>query len=143
MSSCGDAERASGSASPTSSSSPASLSPASRIERSGLAGRPRLARRRPYCEIETGILLEDRPLETLQGRAGVDAELLHQRMPRVLERLERLRLSPGAIQREHELSAEPLPERMRPHERLELAGQGRVSTAGEVGLDPLLERREA
>ena len=57
-------------------------------------------------------------------------------------RRERVRLPPRPVQRDDPLRLEPLPMRMREHERLELPRQRRVSTGGEIEVDPVLERRE-
>ena len=56
--------------------------------------------------------------------------------------LERLGLTPGAVEREHELAAQPLLKRMLRDEGLELGGQGAVTAELEVRLDPLDQRRE-
>ena len=53
---------------------------------------------------------------------------------------ERLRLSARAVQREHQVSAKLLAERMLTHELLELADQLPVLAELEVGLDATLER---
>jgi hypothetical protein len=63
-------------------------------------------------------------------------------LPRTLERIQRIGLTPGPIEREHELSPETLPERMLDDETLELGQHLRVPAKRLVGLDPLLERRE-
>ena len=59
-----------------------------------------------------------------------------------LVHVERLGLSPGAIERKHELRAQPLTERMLGDERAELADERRVVSQLELGLDPLLLRFE-
>jgi hypothetical protein len=56
---------------------------------------------------------------------------------------ERLRLSAGAIEREHQLAAWPLPQRVLRDEALELADEVGVASEREVGLDPFLERAHA
>ena len=57
-------------------------------------------------------------------------------------RLERLRVPTRAVEREHQLPAEPLHERMLGDERLELADELAVATELEVGVDPRLERAQ-
>ena len=94
-------------------------------------------------EVETRILLQDRSLERLERRGRVDAELLDQRAPRLLVGLERLGLSARPVQREHQLTAQPLAQRVLRDETLELADELRMAAEREIGLDPLLERREA
>ena len=98
----------------------------------------RLGRRR---EVERRVLAEDRALQLLQLAARLDPELLDEHAARVLVRGERLCLPPGAVEREHELAAQPLAKRRRRDERLELADEVGVPPGGEVGLDPVLERR--
>ena len=60
--------------------------------------------------------------------------------PRAPKGLERLGLATGAVQAEHQLAAEPLAQRMLPHERLQLADDLGMTARGELGVDPLLER---
>lgn len=55
----------------------------------------------------------------------------------------RVRLPGRPVQREHQLSAWPLPQRMLGHEHLELSDEARVSAEREVRFDPLLERLQA
>ena len=82
-------------------------------------------------------------MQLAQSGAGLDAESVDERRARRLVRLERLGLAARPVQREHQLGAEVLAERMLPHERLQLADQLRVPSVREVELDPLLEAREA
>ena len=56
--------------------------------------------------------------------------------------VERLRLPARAVEREHQLAAQPLAVRVLRDQRLELADQLGVAAEREVGLDPLLERRQ-
>ena len=91
---------------------------------------------------EHGILLQDAALEPLQALARLQPDLLGERQSTLLVDLQRLGLAVGAIEREHELAAEPLAKRMAGHERLELADELAVAAEGEIGLDPLFERRE-
>jgi hypothetical protein len=56
--------------------------------------------------------------------------------------LERLRLSPRAVEGEHELSAKAFPQRVVPDERLELGDDVLVSCQREIGLDAFLETHE-
>ena len=52
-------------------------------------------------------------------------------------------MAPGAVQREHQLSAQALPRRILRHQSLELRDQPGVPSEGQVGLDPILDRAEA
>ena len=86
--------------------------PAPRLGR-GL--RPRLGRQR-----QRRILREHRALELAQPLARLDAELLDERAPRVLVGLQRVGLAVGAVEREHQLGAQPLAVRVLGDQRLEL-----------------------
>ena len=92
--------------------------------------------------LEGGVLVEDRALEALQGGARLDPEPVDERGARGGVDLEGLGLPPRAIQREHELSARTLAQRVLADERLELADHLRVASECEVGVDPILERGE-
>ena len=92
-------------------------------------------------ELERRVLGQDLLLELPERRARLEPELVERR-PRVAVGLERLRLPARAVEREHELAPEPLAVRMLGDQRLELADQARVAAEREVGLDPLLERRQ-
>ena len=52
---------------------------------------------------------------------------------------ERVRLPARPVEREHELAARPLAERLRLHERLELGDELGVAAEREIGVDSLLE----
>ena len=71
--------------------------------------------------------------------AGLDPKLVDECAPRVLIGVERLGLTAGAVEREHQLAAHPLVQRVLCHERLELAGQLGVPAGDEILLDALLE----
>ena len=73
---------------------------------------------------------------------GLDPELVDERPARVLVRLQRLRLTPRAIEREHQLSPKTFAVGMLRHERLELGDQLGVPIELELDRDPLLERAE-
>ena len=106
---------------------------------SGLRGphSPGIVRRR-----QIRVLPEDRRLELLQRLARLEAQLVGELAPGLAVRLERLGLALAAVEREHQLVPEPLPQRMRGHERLELRHQLGVAAEREVGLDTQLERAE-
>jgi hypothetical protein len=55
---------------------------------------------------------------------------------------ERVRLTAGAVEREHQLCAPALPERVLTDETLKLGNKLRVETELEVGIDPAIERRQ-
>ena len=83
---------------------------------------------------------EDRLLQLPERRRGLEAELLVENLPRRAIRLEGLRLAAAAVQRQHQLATQTLAQRMLCHERLELADQLGVPSAGEVGVDAVLEQ---
>ena len=89
------------------------------------------------------LVPQDLRLEPLELRAGLDAELLDEPCARVLIRVERLRLPARAVERQHELAAERLAERVLANERLELAHDVTVPAELEIRLDPLLVRDES
>ena len=58
-------------------------------------------------------------------------------------RRQRLALAPGAIQREHELPAQPLAQRLGRHQPLQLAHELATAAHRQIGLDAILDRRRA
>ena len=83
---------------------------------------------------------EDRLLQFPERRSGLQAELLVEDFPGRSIRLEGLGLAASAVQRQDELATQPLAQRMLRHEGLELANQLGVPSAGEVGVDAVLEQ---
>ena len=73
---------------------------------------------------------------------GSRPELGDERLARVRVRVERLGLTARAVEREHQLCAQPLAQQVRADERRQLADELRVPPAGEIGVDPRLERCE-
>ncbi len=78
------------------------------------------------------VLAQDGRLKVAQLPRRLDAEAADQRLAGRAVGLERVRLAAGAVEGEHELAAEPLTERVLPHERLELAGDLGVPPEGEL-----------
>ena len=93
--------------------------------------------------VQRRVLGENRLLEAAQLLAGLDPELLDEDATRLAVGGERVRLAPGAVERQDLLAAQPLAERVLGDERLQLARERRVAAGGEVGLDPLLQHRDA
>src|SRR5439155_16490339 len=91
-------------------------------------------------ERERLVLAKDGRFEGLELRAGLDAQLLDERLPCRAVRRQSVRLPSRAVEREHELSSRTLAERVALDERLELEHELGVPAQGEVGLDSLLER---
>ncbi len=96
--------------------------------------------RRSLVPVERRVLREDGALELLERSPRLDAELLDERLARPPVDVERLGLSTAAVEREHELRADALAERVIPHECLELSHQVPVAAEREIRLDSLLER---
>jgi hypothetical protein len=68
-------------------------------------------------------LFENSTLERTQRRPRLEAELLHEPTPARLIGREGVGLPAGAEETEHQLADQPLPERVRADEPLELAHQ--------------------
>jgi pimeloyl-ACP methyl ester carboxylesterase len=86
-----------------------------RLDRVRRLPRPSLWRRRRdrarRSDLLKGrILLQDLPMELLERRPRVDAELLGQRPPGAVERKQRLSLPPRPIEGRHQLAPQILPE---------------------------------
>ncbi len=88
------------------------------------------------------VVAQDRRLERAQLRRGLDAEPVDERLVGGAIGLERLGLAAAAVQREHLLAAQALAQRVRAHERLELAGHLVVAPARQVGVDAVGQARE-
>jgi hypothetical protein len=93
--------------------------------------------------VERAILGEDRLLELAQLPPRLEPQLIDQRAPCVAEALQRVRLAAGPVERQHVLCAQAPAERVLAHEPLQLRHQLDVTTETEIGLDALLDRREA
>ena len=95
-------------------------------------------------ELERGVLAQDRLMQPPQLRAGLDADLVDQRAAGLAKGLERLRLAPAAVQREHQLrraGARAAGARRRAPRARPTRSAWRPS--GQVGVDALLERHAA
>src|SRR5205814_938397 len=84
-----------------------------------------------------------RPFELLQGQAGLDAEAPDQRPPSRLVGRKRLRLPSRAVEREHQLAAEPFPQRVLGDQAFELSDEFGVAAVLELEDDPALEGGQA
>ena len=87
-------------------------------------------------------MLEDRALELLQRPARLQAQLLPQQLARLPVHRQRVSLPAGPIQREHQLPAQPLLQRVGGDQRLDLPDQLTVGSQRQIGLDPVLQRRQ-
>ena len=123
--------------------SPSSVRAVPRREQHGAAllasGRePRTARR-----VERGVLPQHAGLELLERGRGLEPERLDEGGASRAEHLERLGLPAGAVERDHQLAAQALVERMLAHEPLELGDELGAAAELELGLEALLRDREA
>jgi len=73
--------------------------------------------------------------------ARLQPEFFVQQFPGLPVRLERVRLPARAVEREHQLAAQPLLHRVREHQRLQLADELGAFPPGQVGLDPVGDHR--
>ena len=100
-------------------------------------------RRRLPVQLQRRVLVQDLPLELLQRRAGLDPELVDERTAPASEDVERVGLPAAAIERDHQLAAQALAKRVLGDERLELRHELVLAAERQVGVDPLLDGREA
>ena len=85
---------------------------------------------------------QDCLLEPLQGLAGLDPELVDQVVPRLLVGVEGVRLPVGAVEGEHLLGAQALPEWVFADEHVQLAEHLLMAAEREVAVDPVHQRRQ-
>jgi hypothetical protein len=88
-------------------------------------------------------LVQDRPLEALEIWSRVDSQFIGKSPVGLLVNLEGLCLPSSAVQREHQMTAESLTERMFGNEGLQIADHLGALSQGEIGFDSALERVEA
>jgi hypothetical protein len=86
------------------------------------------------------VVGEDASLESLEGYAGFDPEVVHKRLACLPVGVERLGLPVGAVEGEHLLCAQSFSKRVLARELVELADQLLVATEREVAVDPVHER---
>src|SRR5436309_2048868 len=94
------------------------------------------------CCLERRVVAEDPLLQPLQRRARLDPELLHEHLPCLLVGIERLRLALGAVEGEHQLRAQPFPQRVFTDEHLQLAQHLIVPPERKIAVDPIHQRRQ-
>ena len=93
-------------------------------------------------QFQLGRVLEDLRLQSPELGTRLQAELVGQVCADALIGIEGVGLPAAAIEREHQLTGKPLAGRMRGDELLQLTGERRVPTGGQIGLDAQLERLE-
>ncbi len=82
--------------------------------------------------LERGILAQDRLMQPAQLRPRLHTDLLDEPLARATVFLERLHLPSVAVERQHQLSGEPLPGRIVGHQLSQLADQRSLLAGGEV-----------
>ena len=75
--------------------------------------------------------------------AWLETELVDERLASASVRLQSVRLPSGAVEREHEEPAQALPERALGDQQFELGDDLAVPPDPEIGLDPILRRRQS
>ena len=88
------------------------------------------------------VLPQDRALELLQLRSRLEAELVHEQAPRLVEDLQRLRLAPRPVEREHQLGPRPLSVRVPGDQDFEVGHDVGVPADLQLGVHEVLARRE-
>ena len=118
------------------------------VERRAGAGRAHVdpdaddvASRRPRCG-HAGLVAQDRALERAQLGRGVEPELVAERGAKLVVGGERVGLATAAVEREHQLAAHRLAQRVLRHERVQLRDQLAVAAEVEPGVDPRADRLE-
>ena len=102
--------------------------------------RDRLSRRRLGGHVERRVHREHPLVNPGQLGARVDAEVLGQLLPRVVEDAQRLGLPAAAVQGDHQQPARPLPQRVLGHQRGQLGHRRRGLPLGEHQVGPFLRR---
>ena len=93
--------------------------------------------------VELGILLQDLRLEPPESLSRLEPELVDEESAAALVRVERVGLASRAVQREHELRAQAFSQGVGLDELLEVGDELRVAADGKLGIESILERRQA
>jgi hypothetical protein len=88
-------------------------------------------------------LSEDRALEALERRTGLDAQFPDEQLAGLLVGRERVGLASGPVEGEHELAAKALAVRMAGDEGFELGDEVAAVPELQLGIDSLLDRLQA
>jgi hypothetical protein len=94
-------------------------------------------------EFQRSVVAEDRLLQTLQLRRGLQSELLIQPPAAARIDLQCVGLAAAPIQRKHQQADQPLARRMLGRQPLELGDDERVLALRQPRINPLLQRGEA
>ena len=87
-------------------------------------------------------MAEDLPFQLREKRAGLETELVAEQLPAAPVHLERVCVAAGAVERDHQLPAQLLPQGVIGDERLQLRHELAVVTELQLRLDPLFGRGE-
>src|SRR5918994_6940061 len=93
-------------------------------------------------DLELGIVAQDGAVQLLKRGAGFDAELVDELSARLMVDLQRLRLASRAVQREHQVAAKSLAQRVFGDQGLQLGDELGIATHLEVGFEELFESYE-
>ena len=93
--------------------------------------------------LERWVAAQNRPLELLQGGAGLDAELVDQYAPCLAVACQRLCMSSAPVESDHQLTARPFAQGLFDDERFQLRDQAALAPELQLRVDPILECREA
>src|SRR5262245_55614455 len=114
-------------------------SAANRFSSRPLCDRCGRRRRLASCRLELRIVREHLALELAQPRARLEPELLGESGTRLAENVEGVRLPPRAVEREHQLRAQALAERVLCDQDPQLRNDIPFLTLAEIGVEPVLE----
>src|SRR5207244_4220665 len=104
--------------------------------------RPAPRRRKSIRDLELRIVIQDLSLEALKRRTGIDPELVDEECACILKGPQSVCLPSRAVQRKHQLGAQPLAERMFRDQALEPGNDLRVPTELQICLDLLFDHRQ-
>ena len=90
--------------------------------------------------VELGVVREDHALQPAQLGARLDPQLVDQHAPALAHDLQRLGLPAASVERDHQVPAQPLAQRLFGHQRPQLPHEVGVAAFGDLGGEPLLDR---
>jgi hypothetical protein len=96
----------------------------------------------PIGRVEGRVLAQDRDVQLGQRGAGRDAQLGVEPGAQLTVDLQRLGLPSAAVERQHALAPHPLAGGVRGGEAVQFADEVGVAAHDEVGVDPVLQRRQ-
>ena len=96
-----------------------------------------------FGQIEAGVMAQDSTLQVGQCWRRIESDLVGERRAIVAIRAQRIDLTTRPVQRQHQLAAEPFPQRMLRHQCLEPCDRLGGAATGELGFDELLDGDQA